>query len=218
MPTPIDPKRLPRLKAARKRVKDGEQLPQQELAKIYGVTNARFTTLAHDRFEGMPAPERRGDKTHWYDAAKALDAMIAYCQGQSKRKAAAAVRVARILDDVQAEVPSNSKGRRAKSAPDDDPEPEYMPTPADLDRIAKAELTTFRLEREKGEFVPVYQVRHTVRGIFSIVQRSFSSLAPEIDPHGELPPLQRARLESALKEAQLKLHEGVREFLAADAA
>lgn len=216
MPTPVDPTRLPRLKAALKKAKPGEKLPQKEIAQIYGVTNARFTTLAHERFENFPPAERRGDKTHWYELKPALESMIAYLTGQGETKRIAAARAASILDGTPAPK-VNGKAPAESQAIPAEPQ-EVLPTPADLDRIAKSELTTFRLAREKGEFVPVYEVKHVVRGLFSIVQRSFSGLAPEIDPHGELPPLQRARLEKALKDAQLKLHGDVREYLESDAA
>lgn len=220
MPTPIDPKRLPNLRRALKKVKDGDKLPQQELAKIFGVTNARFTTLAHNRFTNFPPAERHGDKTHWYDARKAIESMIAYVRGQSSRSRVSAQRVAKILGRP---VPIDTGNGKAKPAgepevPEDDPEPEYMPTPADLDRLAKAETSVFRLEQEKGNFIPVYQVRHVIQGIVAIVSRTFSGLAPEIDPHGELPPPLRAKLEKAIKQSQLKLHDSVIEYLDADAA
>lgn len=212
MPTPIDPKRLPRLRAAKARFKPGDMLPQQELAKIYGVSNARLTTLIHQRFESFPPFERRGDKTHWYAVLPALEAMIAYALGQSKRKAAAAARVAHIF----AGAPVVERTSAPAEAPPAEEPP--LPTPADLDRLAKAEMSVFRLQQEKGKFVPDYQVRHVIQGIVAIVQRAFSGLAPEVDPHGELPPLVRAKLERSIKKSQLRLHDEVAQYLDADAA
>lgn len=200
MPTPIDPKRLPRLKAARKRYKPGEKIAQQELAKLYGVTNARFTTLAHERFEGMPTPERRGDKTHWYDAVKSIDAMIRYCTGATATKRAAAKRAAAVLGDSSAEAESGQ------------PERQQM-TPAEIDKLASAQTRVFRLAQEKGMFVRATAHQYVVRRIFALVQRAISAFPSEADPNGELPPMIRARLDTASRDAMKRLHDEVGEFL-----
>lgn len=197
MPTPIDPKRLPALKAAKRRFKPGDMLPQQELAKIYGVSNARLTTLIHQRFGSFPPAERHGDKTHWYEALPALDAMIAYLTGNEQRKHDAGRRVAAVLAQAPAtEAPADRE----------DPAP---PTAAELDKLASAQTRSFRLLQEKKQFVRVDAHRHVVRELFTTTQRSVTSLPMEIDPNGELPPLHRERLETAVRDAMLKIHASV---------
>ena len=209
MPTPIDPKKLPRLRAQLKRFKKGEKLPQQELAKIYGVTNARLTTLIKQRFADFPDPERHGDKTHWYEVRPAIESMIAYLEGRTKKAKAAGLRTARILAGPGAAVePDEAPATAAAAAPE-----KVLPTPADLDKLASASTRVFRLEQEKGEFVRVAQVRAEFRDLFTIMQRHLTGLAAEIDPNGELPPLTRERLEQAVRAAQVKLHTKIAHHL-----
>lgn len=207
MPTPIDPKRLPTLRAAVKKFKPGEKVPQQQLAKIYGVTNARFTTLVHQRFDDFPPPERHGDKTHWYEAIPALNAMIAYMTSNTRRKRAAADRAAEILGDAPTR--AEPAGEPAPSAP-----AESQPlSPAELDRLASAETRTFRLQQEKRQFVRADVARGIIRSLFTTVQRSVSALALEIDPNGELPPMHRARLEAAVRDSMVKIHASVKSLV-----
>jgi hypothetical protein len=208
MPTPIDPTRLPRLKAALKKFGDDDMLPQQELAKIYGVTNARFTTLAHNRFEDMPPAERRGDKTHWFNAKRSILAMIAYLQGAGEKKRAAAKRAAAVMGDVAAETPAAAP---AESAPD-------LMTPAEIDKLASAQTRMFRLAQEKGQFVRADMARRVIRTIFTTVQRSVTALPNEVDPNGELPPLHRARLEAAVRASMGRIFETVKDNLVEDEA
>lgn len=207
MPTPIDPKRLPRLRAARKKFEPGEKAPQQELAKIYGVSNARLTTLIHQRFGSFPTPERHGDKTHWYDAIAAVDAMIAYLAGTEQRKVAAAKRIAQAMGyDSAADEPAPPG-----------PETPAVLTPAEIDKLASAATRTFRLEQEKRQFIRIELARGFVRSLFNTVQRRVSSLPMEIDPNGELPPLHRQRLEAAVRDAMVGIHGSVAD-LVGDAA
>ncbi|MES2903255.1 MAG: hypothetical protein V4696_03635 [Pseudomonadota bacterium] len=209
MPTPIDPKKLPGLRATLKRFKPGEMLPQKELATIYGVTNARFTTLIHERFENFPPPERHNDKTHWYEARPAIESMIAYLSGQGAKKRASAVRAAEVMGAVKRE----TAGRTKK-----DPEPDEEPlmTPAEIDKLASGQTRVFRLAQEKREFVRAALVTHIVRLLFTTVQRSVSSIPAAVDPNGELPPLHRARLESAVRDMMVLIHGTVKDVLADD--
>lgn len=203
MPTPIDPKRLPTLRAARKRFKPGERVPQKELAKIYGVSNARLTTLIKERFEDFGAAERHEDKTHWYEAVKAIDSMIAYHTGRGAKRRESAARVARVLGEAAAEV------KETPPAKDDYP----PPTPAELDKLASAETRTFRLEQEKRQFVRADVARSFIRDLFNTVQRQVSGLATAIDPNGELPPLHRQRLEQSVRDAMVRIHGSVKSLV-----
>jgi hypothetical protein len=209
MPTPIDPKRLPTLRAALKRFKEGDKVPQQDLAKIYGVTNARLTTLIKNRFASFPEAERHGDKTHWYPAIPALQSMIAYLTAGTTRKQDSASRVAQVMTGAKQE---------AAAADPEPAEPEKrVMTPQDLDKLASASTKIFRLQAEKRMFVRADAARSLIRTMFTSVQRSITALPTEIDPNGELPPLQRVRLEEACRAALIRIHGGIAEILDADA-
>lgn len=212
MPTPIDPKRLPRLRAALKGFGDADMLPQKEIAAIYGVTNARFTTLVHERFENFPAPERRGDKTHWYAARASIEAMIAYLQGTGAKKQAAAARAAAVMSGAASDpIPVKIAPAKAKRGqPPPEPEPELLMSPAEIDKLASAQTRMFRLDQEKRLFVRADLARGLIRTLFTTVQRGVAALPTEVDPNGELPPLHRARLEAAVRAAQSRIFDAVK--------
>jgi hypothetical protein len=172
------------------------------------VSNARITSLIHERFENFPKPERHGDKTHWYEAVPALQSMIGYLTANTARKHASAARAAAVLNDARAEAPAT-------------PEPKEGPawTPTEIDKLASAATRLFRLEQEKKQFVRADIARHFIRTLFQTVNRHVSALPLEIDPNGELPPLQRQRLEQASRDAMLRIHASVSEIVeTADAA
>jgi hypothetical protein len=203
MPTPIDPKRLPSLKAALDTFGDDDKVGHKDLAKLYGVTPARLTTLIHTRFESFPEPERHGDKSHWYLARPALLSMIAYLQGAGKAKRQVAARAAAVM------------GRAAGAAADAEPEEEEPKPmgPVELDRLASAATRIWRLGVEQKKFVPADTLRHWARGTFELVKREVSSIPHAIDPNGELPALHRARLNSTCRELLLNLTDKLEALL-----
>jgi hypothetical protein len=208
MPTPIDPKRLPALRAALETFVADERLPHQRLAELYGVTPARLTTLIHNRFEGFPPAERQGDKTNWFPARPAVESMIAYLTNSGKKKHEAAARAATVM--------GTANGAAAAAEAEDDDIPPLGPV--ELDRMASAATRIWRLAVEQKRYVPVAEVRQTVRGMFDIVKREVQSIEHAIDPNGELPPLHRARLAAHCRELLVKAHEKLERFLGDDDA
>lgn len=203
MPTPIDPKRLPALKAALEQFGADDTIQHKDLATLYGVTPARLTTLIKHRFENFPPADRHGDKTHWYPARAAIMVMIAYLEGSGKKKRAAAARAAAVM------------GRATEAAESAAAEEEELPPmgPVELDRMASAATRIWRLDIEKKKYVLVALVRHEIRGMLSIVKREVSGLPSVIDPNGELPPLMRQRLEARSRLALTKIYDGLSALL-----
>ena len=216
MPTPIDPKKLPRLRSQLKRFKDGDKLPPRELAKIYEVTNARFTTLVKERFPNFPPAERQGDKTHWYEVVPAIQSMIGYMEGKTRQSG----RSAQIAASIMGKAPANDAAPEGTPKPTPEPAVEVpqLPTAAELDKIASAATKVFRLEIEKREFVRVSAVRAEISDLFTLMQRFLSGLSSDVDPHGELPPKLREDFELAIRKAQLKLHKQVAHHLGVEDA
>jgi hypothetical protein len=200
MPTPIDPKRLPRLKKAQADVPDGERWSQKQLAELYGVANSRFTTLVHERFPGFPPHERRDDKTHWYEAKPAIASMIQYMEDQARGKQAQARRHSAVMGRVEEAVEQEDAG----------PDPL---TAAELDRLASAQTKLFRLRKEMGLYTLTSEVQEISRGLFTMLNREIMNIVNEIDPNGEMTPKQRERVKHRSREIVLKLHDGIGRFL-----
>lgn len=207
MPTPIDPKRLPSLRAALETFGPDDMAAQKDLAKLYGVANSRFTTLIKERFENFPPAERHGDKTHWYNARQAIESMIAYLTKSGRKKRQEAARAAAVM------------GRATEAAEAAEPEAEAPPPmgPAELDRMASAATRIWRLAIEKKEYVLVAHVRQQIRAMLGVIKREITGLPSVIDPNGDLPPLMRAELERRCREALVKIHDSLDELLNPDA-
>lgn len=203
MPTPIDPKKLPGLKAALETFGPDDMLPHQDLAALYAVTPARLTTLIHNRFESYPPHETRGDKTHWYNARAAIQAMIAYLQKSGKKKKASAAAAAAIM------------GTATEAAAEAQPEAEEPPPlgPAELDRLASASTKIWKLALDQRKYIPATVLAHWARAQNELQKRTVSQIPHAIDPAGELPPLTRARLESLCRELLVKMNEDLVELL-----
>lgn len=206
MPTPIDPKRLPALKAALEQFGADDTIQHKDLATLYGVTPARLTTLIKNRFENFPPAERHGDKTHWYAARPAIMVMISYLEGSGKKKRAAAARAAAVM------------GRATEAAEAAPPDQEELPPmgPVELDRMASAATRIWRLQVEQGKYILTSLVRQEIRGMLAIVKREISGLPSVIDPNGELPPLMRERMVKRCREALNKIYEQLRTLLGDD--
>lgn len=208
MPTPTDPKRLPRLKAALKRFGDDDRISHKDAAKLYGVAPARFTTLIKARFPEFPAAERHEDKTHWYAARAAAQSMIAYCQGAGAKAQAANARANVILNRVAEDV---------AAAPPPPPEPVVMPmSAAEIDRMASAETRIWRLAKEKGQYVPRADVEALAQRFLSALPRGIMQFPSRVDPNGTLPPNIRKSLERSCRDLTLELHEILADFVKSD--
>lgn len=197
MPTPIPKERLPGLRAALKQFQPGEDAAQQQLAEIYGVTNARMTTLIKTRFENFPPAKRHEDKTHWYEAIPALQAMIAYIEGHGAKKRAAGARHRAIL---------TGGVQPAKQQAQDEADAEPL-GPGDLLRLAQTQNQVFKLKKEQGKLLDADQQAKMVREVVIFLTRELGGLAHALDPHGRLPVELRAQLHAKAREIVNGLNE-----------
>ncbi len=206
MPTPIDPLRLPGLKKALAEFSDGDRASQRQLADLYGVAPSRFTTLVKTRFPDFPPAERRDDKTHWYEARPAVTSMIRYMEDSARGKAAQASRHSAVMGRVQE--------TRAEAA---SAEPEVQPlTATELDRLASAQTRIWRLKKEQGLYVLATEVQRIARGVNAMLTREVMNLVNELDPNGEMRPLERQRLTAKCREVVLKMHDLLGRYLEDD--
>lgn len=203
MPTPIDPKRLPSLKAALGQFGPDDTIQHKDLAALYGVTPARLTTLIKNRFEKFPPADRHGDKTHWYPARAAIESMIAYMEGSGKKKRAAAARAAAVM----------GAATEAAAAAEPEAEEPIPMGPVELDRLASASTRIWRLAVEQKKYVPATKLRHWARATFELVKREVQAIPHAIDPNGELPPLHKARLEAHCRELLVQMEDELADLL-----
>ena len=204
MPTPIDPKRLPGLKKARGEFEDDAWASQKQLAEIYGVTNARMTTLIKNRFPDFPEPQRHEDKTHWYPARAAITSMIAYMENAGRAKQAAARRHSAVMGRVTA--------AKEEAAADEQNQPPPL-TAGDLDRLASAQTKIWKLKRDQGLYTLTSEVKRIARGVNSMLTREVTNLVYVIDPNGDLPPGKREAVIRKCRDIVLKMHDMLGEFL-----
>jgi hypothetical protein len=203
VPTPIDPQRLPGLKKALASFEDSDRASHRQLAELYGVAPSRFTSLIKSRFPDFPVAERRDDKTHWYAARAAVQSMIRYMEDSARGKQAQAQRHTAVMTGV-AEARED-----AAAAP-----VEVQPlTATELDRMASAQLKTWRLKKEQGLYVLASEVQRIARGLNSMLTREVMNLVNELDPNGEMKPLARQRLTNRCREMVLKMHDMLGRYL-----
>lgn len=213
MPTPIDPTRLPGLRKALEQFEEGDWGSQQQLAEIYGVTNARMTTLIKKRFPEFPAHERREDKTHWYPMRPAITSMIAYMTNTSAAKQAQARRhseiMGRVVDKTEAETPSAPAA--AEAAP-----PVTVLSATELDRLLSAQTKAWKLKKDMGLYVLASEVQKVARDVNAMLAREIMNLVNTIDPNGQLPAMQRKKLQDRCRDMTVKMHDALGNYLGVD--
>lgn len=206
VPTPIDPQRLPGLKKALAEFGEQDRASQKQLAELYGVAPSRFSTLTKTRFPDFPDGEKHSDKTLWYPARAAVASMIRYMEDTARGKAVQAKRHSAVMGRVEE--------TRAEVAA---AEPEVQPlTAAELDRLASAQTRIWRLKKEQGMYVLASEVQRIARGVNAMLTREVMNLVNELDPNGELKPLDRQRLTNKCREIVLKMHDLLGRFLEDD--
>lgn len=211
MPTPIDPKRLPALKAAHAACGNEDWWSQRQLAELYGVANSRMTTLIKTRFPAFPAAQRRDDKTHWYPACAAIASMIMYMEKNSAAQLAAARRHTAVMTG-EAASPDTSDKSGHPPAP---AEPVEQPplTAGELDRLASAQTRVWKLRKDQGMYTLTSEVHRIARGVNAMITREVMNIVNVIDPNGELDPLKRQRLTNKCRDIVLKMHDELGSFL-----
>jgi|SRR5882672_3172639 len=202
MPTPIDPKRLPALKATHASLGDDETLSQRKLAEIYGVTPARLVNLIKFRFESFPPPERHKDKSYWYQAKAAVAAMISYMEKGGNVRKSQAARHAAIM--------SGTPAAPTTAAYDEGPQPLSA---GEIDRLASAQTRIWKLQVSQGLYVKADDMRHVARRVNALISRDVINLVNVIDPNGRLDGELRQRIEKECRTALVKMHAEMGELL-----
>ena len=169
MPTPIDPKRLPGLKAALDGFGDDDRASQRQLADLYGVANSRFSTLTKTRFPDFPPAERHDDKTFWYPARAAIASMIAYMENTGAAKKAAARRHSEIMGRVAGTAAATPVPVAAQA------EPQPL-SASELDRLASAQTRMWKLKKDQGFYTLTSEVRRIARGVNSMLTREIMNI------------------------------------------
>jgi len=207
MPTPTPAGRLPALKAAHDSYGADDWASQKDLAELYGVAPSRLSTLVRTRFKGFPAPEKRGDKTHWYPARAAIVAMIEYIEGNANERQAQARRHTEVMTGVS---PARDQAEQEAAAA----EPPL--SAAEIDRLVSAQSRLWKLQKDQGLYVLADDVRRRTRAANALFVRSIMSMPSRLDPNGALPPQMREALEKECRRIVVDLRDEMAEMLSAD--
>lgn len=211
-------KLLPKMVAARKMVEPGTVVGGSELARMSGMT---WRILRH-RIESDPAfpvIERGSDGVAWqFDAAAALDRLIATARATAEARTNGRARTAR-LAGLGGPGPAEKPKRKGK-AKAVDPEPGI---PADLPgaaadmaqeargikALAEAQMLVFKLKVQQGEYVRADQVAALLTDIMATMQVETLGITTRLDKAGKWPPDLRAARDKELRTVLLHLQTKV---------
>lgn len=200
-----DARRISDLKAALKRAGVDSLLSLDDLALIWGTAKSRFVTV-RNQIPGFPDPilapkeMRLPPKAFAYPARAAIEAMLAFANRHEDADRAKAERTAAIL------------GQRRDGT---DQAPLHRVNELQvLNRLA-AEIE--EREREQGLYIPRGDVAAIAGDVFSELSDFFATLSNKIDPHGELPPEVRDKVDELGSAELLRLHARMKDMLEPDA-
>lgn len=193
------------LKRALKRVKDGDLLKLEDLAKIWGTVKTRFVNVKGniDATIGFPTPVQGENNSHLYPAKEALTAMLAFETRNDEIDQQRGRRIDRILG-------RGPQGKGRASQP-------FTLSLSDMAQASRLAAEIEEREREQGLYVPASDVASTAAGIFDIFSEYLDDLDNRIDPNGLLPPETRTTLRTQGGELLLKVHSEMRDMLAGNA-
>lgn len=200
-----DARRLNDLRAALKRVKADDWLSLDEIALIWGTQKSTFVTT-RKHMPDFPQPERApknmglDPKAYVYPARAALEAMLAYATRHDNLDRAKAERTAVLL------------GQRRSTG-----EAPPLHKVSELQMLNRMAAEIEARERAQGAYVASADVAAVAGEVFSEISEFFSGLSNKIDPHGELAPDLRMRIDDLAREALLRFHARMKDMLETDA-
>jgi hypothetical protein len=195
---------LPTLRAAREAIESGALVQGTRLAELAGTT-WRVLKKRIIRDATFPVVERGVNGRAWtFDAAAALDHMIAGLERQTKGKQKRAAMVARqsgmAFDPV--DLPDVDDPLSDDAPAMDDPM-DVAASARSISLLANAQMQTHRLKQMQGEFVRADDHTRVIATIMSTMQTETLAIASKVDPAGTLPVEVRGQLEDELKNVLL---------------
>lgn len=192
MRAPTDPaERLPQWRAARAKLTPGEAVNAAEFAKLAGMT-WRYLKLLIDKEPEFPVLERGAEGKAWsFDAAEALDYLIARAERLVADKTARDQRIQRMTGLAEsgpgaAAVGSEQPGSIAASA-------------RDMKALGEAQMIAHKLKVSQKEYVLKAPTVALLNDLMITMQAETLAVAARVDPAGRLDPATRALLDEELR-------------------
>ncbi|MDQ4421457.1 hypothetical protein OOT33_13600 [Sphingobium sp. DEHP117] len=195
---------LPVMYEARANIADGSQIRGTELARLIGTT-WRILKQRILRDKAFPVIERGANGKPWtFDAAKAINHLIADLEKQMTKRAGRARRV-RLQSGLDA---ADQTSVDTEDGGVDDPL-DLAASARSVSLLAQAQMATHKLKQMQGEFVGTEAHVKVLATVMSTMQTETLAAAARIDPTGALPPDIRSQIETELKNVLLSVQDAL---------
>lgn len=197
-PTLPNKQRRGALSGALKRIKPEERLSLDDLAMLWGTAKTRFVNvkqqMIRDGFD-FPPPEKGAKNANLYHGKPALEVMLAYetRNDQSAHQKDKAIKA--ILGQQQEQ---DSAGVLSIS---------------ELAILNREAARAEERAREQGKHSLLSDQAAVAAEVFSMITDFFGDLDAQVDPNGQLDKEIRAKLRTLGHDAQIKLHDKMKELL-----
>lgn len=186
------------LKSAAQRFKKGETISLEDLARLWGVSKARFINVRSD-ITDFPDPVGKQGNALLYNAKPVLETLLRHESRNDQLTAAKSSKVARILGAAKGE------------------EQEALLPASEMLSLARLGAETDKRRREQGELVRFTDVQETAGQLFGYLSNVLSTLSDSVDPNGRLPGPVRATMDGLGKDLLLRIYGELTDMLAGDA-
>jgi hypothetical protein len=186
------------LATAFKRFKKGEQISLEDLARLWGVTKARFINIRND-IQDFPDPVGKQGNAHLYEAKAAIAALIRHESRNDAQVNAKSAKVARIL------------GATVHAA-----EEEGALPAAEMLALARARAEIAKRLQEQGTLVKFSDVQQTAAEVFGEISQVLGKLSDSVDPNGKLSGQVRAIMDDLGKDLLLRMYNKLDDMLTDD--
>lgn len=187
------------IKRQQRSLKPGAKLFLEDLARIWGVSKARFVNIKRD-IPDFPDPIDNEGTAHVFDAAAALDAMWSW---ETRN------------DQVQNERASRHKQLLGKGPgrPRKQVQEEPMFSAAELLKYGQLQAMAEEGEERQRTLVKMKEVSAVAGVVFTRLSTSLGALANAVDPNGLLSAETRAQIDQLGKSELLRMHTALKGYL-----
>lgn len=186
------------LQAALKQFKKTETISLEDLARLWGVTKARFVNVRNEIVD-FPEPVGKQGNALLYQARPAIQALLDHEKRHDGLHASKSDKVRRILG-------------AGRTTDEDAPLP-----PTELLSLARAGAEVDKRLREQGLLVEFAKVQEVASEVFGEISAVLSKLSDVVDPNGKLPANVRALVDAGGKDALLRMYNRLNDMLGGNA-
>ena len=186
------------MRAVLKNAKPKDLISLAELASLWGTSKQRFVTKRPE-FIDFPDPVEKVGNAFLYAVKPCVQAMINHIDRHQKA--------------------STTKAKRLEELIGLDQMAEHIHGDFSMAELAKANQMATELEareREQGLYVPIAEIQRDIGMVFSEISELMSNLSNIVDPHGKLPPENRALIDKNGHDQLLRLHKTLKRMLSPD--